>query len=55
MRAKKLGVRGRATLTVSREAFDRAVFNTKLSETVLGFSLAQKRIPPEPSNKYLEG
>lgn len=35
-------------LTMPQEAFDRAIFNTKLSETVLGFSLVQTCFPPEP-------
>lgn len=35
-------------LTMPQEAFDRAIFNTKLSETVLGFSLVQTWFPPEP-------
>lgn len=48
IRAKKLGVRRRAMLTLPQEAFDRAIFNTKLSETVSGFSLAQTCFPPEP-------
>lgn len=48
VRAKKLGVRRRAMLTMPQEAFDRAIFNTKLSETVLGFSLVQTWFPPEP-------
>jgi len=44
---KELGVRRRPRLTMPQEAFDGAIFNTKLSKTVLGFSLAQKCISPE--------
>lgn len=53
--AKALGVRRRATRTAPQGAFDRAGFNTELSETVLGFSPARTCFPPEPWNKYLEG
>ena len=45
---------GEGQCSLLHEAADRAVCNTKLSETVLGFPMAQTHFPPEPQNKYLE-